>query len=117
MMRSSVDDTNGPLLSRTVNELISDIGNEFRRHKSLADRAISTLNDEAFFRQPAEQVNSVAIVAKHLGGNLLSRWTDFLTTDGDKPSRNRDGEFMIVPQDSRSDLLAQWEAGWTALLG
>jgi uncharacterized damage-inducible protein DinB len=90
---------------------------EFRRHKSLADRAIGALDDDAFFRQPAAQVNSVAIVVKHLAGNLLSRWTDFLTTDGDKPSRNRDGEFVIDPQDSRSHLFSQWEAGWNALLG
>jgi uncharacterized damage-inducible protein DinB len=117
MMRSSVNDTNGPLVSRTVNEFISDIGHEFRRHKGLADRAISAQDDEAFFRQPAKQVNSVAIVVKHLAGNLLSRWTNFLTTDGDKPGRNRDGEFVIEPRDSRPQLLAQWEAGWNALLG
>src|SRR5262249_37578542 len=75
------------------------------------------LDDEGFFRQPAEQVNSVAIVAKHLAGNLLSRWTDFLTTDGDKPSRDRDGEFAIEAQDSRSHILDRWEAGWSSLLG
>jgi uncharacterized damage-inducible protein DinB len=97
--------------------LIGDIAHEFRRHKNLADRAMGALDDEGFFRQPAEQVNSVAIVVKHLAGNLLSRWTDFLTTDGDKPSRNRDGEFLIGVQDSRPQLLAQWEAGWNALLG
>jgi len=99
-----------------VKEFLSDIGHEFRRHKSLADRAMSAMDDEAFCRRPAEQVNSVAIVVKHLAGNLLSRWTDFLTTDGDKPSRNRDGEFVIEAQDSQSHLLAQWEAGWSALL-
>jgi len=99
-----------------VKELLSDIGHEFRRHKNLADRAITALDDEAFFRRPAEQVNSVAIVVKHLAGNLLSRWTDFLTTDGDKSGRNRDGEFVIEVQDSRSHLLALWEAGWKSLL-
>jgi len=97
--------------------LISDIAHEFRRHKNLADRAMSALNDEAFFRRPAEQVNSVAIVVKHLAGNLLSRWTDFLTTDGDKDTRDREGEFVIGPQDSRSQLLEQWEVGWSTLLG
>jgi uncharacterized damage-inducible protein DinB len=97
--------------------IISEITHEFRRHKILADRAMSALDDEAFFRRPAEQVNSVAIVVKHLAGNLLSRWTDFLISDGDKPGRNRDGEFLIAAQDSRAHLLAQWEAGWSALLG
>ena len=77
---------------------------------------MGALDDEGFFRQPAEQANSVAIVVKHLAGNLLSRWTDFLTSDGDKPSRNRDGEFVIGARDSRSDLRAQWEAGWKTLL-
>jgi len=99
-----------------MDKFLSDLGHEFRRHKSLADRAVSALDDEGFFHQPAEQVNSAAIVVKHLAGNLLSRWTDFLSTDGDKPSRNRDGEFVIGAQDSRANLLAQWEAGWSALL-
>jgi uncharacterized damage-inducible protein DinB len=98
-----------------MTSFLSDIGHEFRRHKSLADRATGALDDEGFFRRAAEQVNSVAIIVKHLAGNLLSRWTDFLTTDGDKPSRNRDGEFAIEAQDSRSHLFAQWEAGWNAL--
>jgi len=99
-----------------MHEYLSDMRMEFRRHKSLADRAIGALDDEAFFRRPAEQVNSAAIVVKHLAGNLLSRWTNFLTTDGDKPSRNRDGEFVIDAHNSRSQLLASWEAGWNALL-
>jgi uncharacterized damage-inducible protein DinB len=96
---------------------LTDVRREFRRHKDLADRAMSALDDEAFFHRPAEQVNSVAIIVKHLAGNLLSRWTDFLTTDGEKPSRNRDAEFVMEPQDSRSNLLAQWEAGWNAVSG
>jgi hypothetical protein len=100
-----------------MESIISEITQEFRRHKSLADRAMVVLDDEAFFRRPAEQVNSVAIIVKHLAGNLLSRWTDFLTSDGDKPGRNRDGEFLIEPQDSRAQLLAGLEAGWNALLG
>ena len=100
-----------------MQEFLSDVQMEFRRHKNLADRAISALDDEAFFRRPAEPVNSVAIIVKHLAGNLLSRWTDFLMTDGDKPNRNRDGEFVIEPQDSRPKLLAQWEAGWNATFG
>jgi len=114
-MRSSAVNHTNVRCELSVKEFLSDIAHEFRRHKSLADRAMGALDDEAFFRRPAEQVNSVAIVVKHLAGNLLSRWTDFLTMDGDKPTRNRDGEFVIEVQDSRSQLLAQWERGWNAL--
>jgi uncharacterized damage-inducible protein DinB len=73
------------------------------------------LEDDAFSRQIGEQVNSVALIVKHLGGNLLSRWTDFLSTDGDKPSRNRDAEFVLAPEDTRSRLMERWQAGWVAL--
>jgi uncharacterized damage-inducible protein DinB len=96
---------------------IADIHHEFQRHKSLAEGAMTQVDDEAFFRRPGEAVNSIAIIVKHLGGNLLSRWTDFLTTDGEKQSRNRNGEFVVEPQDSRAALMQQWEAGWAAVLG
>jgi hypothetical protein len=59
----------------------------------------------------------VAIIVKHLAGNLKSRWTDFLTSDGDKPWRDRDGEFLIGPDDTRARLVAAWEEGWAALSG
>jgi len=98
-----------------MNSFIYDLEHEFRRHKVLADRAMAELDDEAFFRRPGEAVNSVALIVKHLGGNLLSRWTDFLATDGDKPTRNRDAEFTIEPSDTRSGLIERWEAGWNAL--
>jgi len=75
---------------------------EFRRHKELSDRAIARLSDEAFFHRPSEAVNSVALVVKHLAGNLRSRWTDFLTADGEKPWRNRDEEFAITAADTRA---------------
>src|SRR6185295_506827 len=90
---------------------------EFRRHKDLADRAIRELDDDQFFRQPAPQVNSVAIIVKHLAGNLRSRWTDFLVSDGEKPDRRRDGEFVLTPDDTRPNLMAAWEHGWQAVLG
>ena len=73
------------------------------------------LTDEEFFQRPAPQINSVAIIVKHLAGNLRSRWTDFLTTDGEKPTRNRDDEFAITPADTRASLLAAWEEGWKAV--
>jgi uncharacterized damage-inducible protein DinB len=91
-----------------------DALHEFRRHKALADKAMAALSDEEFFHRPAPQVNSAAIIVKHLAGNLLSRWTDFLTTDGEKPTRDRDGEFILTPHDSRQDLLAAWDRGWQA---
>jgi hypothetical protein len=95
--------------------LLRDLEFEFRRHKSLADRAMAQLNDEDFFRRPGEAVNPMALIVKHLGGNLLSRWTDFLTSDGEKATRNRDGEFVVGKNDTRANLLAAWEAGWGAL--
>lgn len=98
-----------------MDALISDLRLEFQRHKDLADRAMAQLDDEAFFRRPSDVVNSVALIVKHLGGNLLSRWTDFLTTDGEKPSRNRDSEFLIEAGDTRAGLMAKWEAGWKAV--
>ena len=100
-----------------MSNLIADIRFEFQRHKELAERAMGSLDDETFFRRPGEVVNPIALIVKHLAGNLQSRWSDFLTSDGDKPTRNRDQEFVITPQDTRANLMAQWEAGWSTLLG
>jgi uncharacterized damage-inducible protein DinB len=82
----------------------------------LAEKAMGALADEAFFRRPAENVNSVALIVKHLGGNLRSRWTDFLASDGEKSWRDRDREFVIEEADTREALMAAWEAGWKAVL-
>jgi hypothetical protein len=73
------------------------------------------LDDQEFFRRPAEHVNPVALIVKHLAGNLASRWTDFLTSDGEKANRNRDGEFLLSEHDTRANLLADWERGWQVL--
>ena len=94
---------------------IADAAHEFRRHKHLVDRGSNSLSDEQFFRRPGPQVNSIALIVKHLAGNLLSRWTEFLTSDGEKPTRNRDSEFALTPDDTRESLLAAWELGWSAL--
>jgi hypothetical protein len=88
---------------------------EFRRTKALADGAMSQVSSAQFFAAPSATDNSIAVVAKHVGGNLLSRWTEFLTSDGEKPGRNRDAEFKLTPADSRETLVRQWEAGWAAL--
>lgn len=95
---------------------IEDITLSFRKQKELAEKAFSQVeSDEDFFKKPGDHSNRIALIIKHLAGNLTSRWTDFLTTDGDKPWRDRDAEFVISLEDSRANLLATWEAGWTAL--
>ena len=99
-----------------MSDFLADLLGEFRRHKSLADRAMVQLSDQEFLQRPATHVNPVALIVKHLAGNLVSRWTDFLSTDGEKPSRDRDGEFLLTDQDTRADLLAAWERGWKTLL-
>lgn len=88
---------------------------EFRRYKSLADRAFGQVNDDEFFALLDPEANSIAILVKHLAGNMRSRWTDFLTSDGEKPDRLRDEEFIIRPADTRPALMARWEANWQLL--
>ena len=84
----------------------------FRAYKKLAERALDQLQDEEYFITLDEESNSIAVTMKHLAGNMLSRWTDFLTTDGEKPERNRDMEFVIEPQISKADVMNYWEKGW-----
>lgn len=88
---------------------------EFQRLQPLAERAAAQLSDEQFFAAPAPTDNSVGGIMKHVGGNLLSRWTDFLTSDGEKPNRDRDTEFVITPADTRAALMQSWTEGWAAL--
>jgi len=94
---------------------LEDILFSFRKHKELAEKAFRQVADENLFKKPGEHSNSIAVIIKHVAGNLASRWTDFLTTDGDKPWRDRDAEFVIGPEDTRARLLTAWEAGWSAL--
>ncbi len=96
-------------------DLLSDIRHELQRHKNLADKAIAQMGDHEYFLLPAPQVNSVAIIVKHIAGNLHSRFIDFLTTDGEKPSRDRDGEFKLTAADTREHLHQTWERGWQTL--
>jgi hypothetical protein len=88
---------------------------EFERMKQLADRAIAQLPADRFFAAPVEGDNSIAVIVKHVSGNLLSRWTDFLVSDGEKLGRRRDDEFAILPRETREGLLDRWEQGWAAL--
>lgn len=87
-----------------------------RALKAQADGAIAQLPDDALGRRPDPESNSVAVIVRHVGGNMRSRWTDFLTADGEKPDRDRDGEFEDTPASSRAALLAEWEAGWRCCL-
>jgi hypothetical protein len=83
----------------------------FRYYKKLAERAMEHVTDEQLFAQLDDEANSIAIIVKHMTGNMRSRWTDLLTTDGEKPNRNRDSEF-ISPPATRQALLEDWEKGW-----
>jgi hypothetical protein len=89
----------------------------FRSHKGWADKAIAQLSDEKLHVALDPNTNSIAVIMKHVAGNLLSRWTDFLTTDGEKPWRNRDDEFVdTFTTRARDELIACWESGWQRLL-
>ena len=87
---------------------------QFEYYKMLGDKTFAQLSDSQLFEQLNEESNSIAIIVKHLWGNMLSRWSDFLTTDGEKASRNRDAEFENDIA-SRADLLAKWEEAWSIL--
>ena len=84
----------------------------FRKYKKLAEDAMAQLDDEQFFAQIDAEANSVAVIVKHLAGNMRSRWSNFLTTDGEKPDRDRDAEFRIEAGTTRAEVLGWWEAGW-----
>lgn len=86
----------------------------FRSYKKLAERAMEQVSDEEFFRNIDAESNSIAVIVKHIGGNLRSRWTDFLTADGEKSDRNRDEEF-VSESDTRESLTEVWETGWSAV--
>jgi hypothetical protein len=88
---------------------------QFLYYKQLGDKAMAQLADEMLFSQPDPESNSIAMIVKHLWGNMLSRWTDFLTTDGEKEWRNRDAEFENDFRD-KDELLAKWNEGWHCLL-
>jgi hypothetical protein len=84
----------------------------FRQYKKLAEGAMAQVSDEELAVVLDAEMNSIALVVKHMAGNMRSRWTDFLTTDGEKPDRNRDTEF-VEPPETRESLMAVWEEGWS----
>ncbi len=95
-------------------EFLAAISNTFEANKRLADRAIEQTPDEKLHAPLDANTNSIAVIMQHVAGNLLSRWTDFLTTDGEKTWRNRDAEF-VEGSTSRAQLLERWEQGWECL--
>src|SRR6266699_6674895 len=90
---------------------IKDSIGVFQYYKKLAERAIAQCPDAGLFTTPDAESNSIAVIVKHMAGNMRSRWTDFLTSDGEKPDRNRDSEFESPPT-TRAELLEMWERGW-----
>src|SRR5205814_5893547 len=86
----------------------------FRYYKTLAERAMAQCTDAQLFESIDKEMNSIAVIVKHMAGNMRSRWTDFLISDGEKPDRNRDTEFEEPPA-TREALLALWEQGWQCL--
>lgn len=97
------------------NTYLESATQQFKYYKMLGDKTFAQMNDEQLFWSHNEQSNSIAIIVKHLHGNMLSRWTDFLTTDGEKEWRNRDDEFENNVK-SKEQLLSKWNEGWQCLL-
>jgi Protein of unknown function (DUF1572) len=112
-------------LDRFINGGIMDFASEYldgvrkvaRIYKKMGDDAMAQVDDARFAAALGDEENSIALVAKHMGGNLRSRWTDFLTTDGEKPDRDRDSEFELGDADGRAAVLEGWERGWAVFLG
>ncbi len=97
---------------RVRGEYLADCAETFRKYKQMADSVLARVTDEQFFAALDAESNSLAVIVKHMAGNLRSRWSDLLTSDGEKPDRDCDGEFEIAAGDSRAALLDAWEAGW-----
>lgn len=95
---------------------IQDATSLFLYYKKLGEGAMAQLSDEQLFFALDAEMNSIAIIVKHMSGNMRSRWTDFLTSDGEKADRNRDGEFEDAPQ-SREEMIKLWNDGWQIVLG
>jgi hypothetical protein len=99
----------------TGSEYLRDLTQRFADQKALADRAIAQVGDDALWAVLDPESNSIGVLMRHLAGNMRSRWRDFLTTDGEKPDRQRDREFEPPADRSRAALLADWESGWALL--
>src|SRR5215813_2855528 len=96
---------------------LDEVRRAMRGHKRMAESAIAQLRDDELFRTLDAEANSVAVLMKHIAGNARSRFTDFLTSDGEKPDRFRDREFEMNERIPRDELMRMWEAGWEIVLG
>jgi hypothetical protein len=98
-------------------EELREIITRFRKLKSQADGALAQVHDDELFVALDEESNSAAVIMKHIAGNMRSRWTDFLASDGEKPDRQRDLEFEILGNEDKDEIFRQWERGWQCLFG
>lgn len=103
------------MASDVATHYLEEARRQLRGHKRMAEGAMSQLGDEEFFVTLDPEANSVAILVKHLAGNMRSRFTDFLTADGEKPDRFRDREFELSPATTRADVMQWWEQGWSSV--
>src|SRR6266496_4788556 len=105
------------MASEVSKHYLEEARRQMRGQKRMGEGAMAQLRDEEFFVTLDPEANSIAILVKHLAGNMRSRFTDFLTTDGEKPDRFRDREFEVIGATTRSDVMRWWEEGWTIVLG
>ncbi|MGH7630488.1 MAG: DUF1572 family protein [Gemmatimonadales bacterium] len=100
-------------MSRDVGEAyLAEALRVFRQYKELGERAMAQLEPAGLFQTLDEESNGIAVIVKHMGGNMRSRWTDFLTTDGEKPGRDRDSEFELTASTTGADVRRWWDQGW-----
>ena len=104
-----------PGATSLATDYLTDVKARFESIRTQAERAAAQVDDAAFLSPLGEEENSIALIMKHMSGNLRSRFTNFLTSDGEKPDRNRDGEFEQAKADSRETILARWSDGWRIL--
>jgi hypothetical protein len=106
---------------KTMTELaqhyLDEVRRQLRGHKRMAETAMAQLEDKDFFTAIDPEANSIAIIVKHIAGNARSRFSDFLTSDGEKPERFRDREFELGDDTSRADVMRWWEEGWSVVFG
>jgi len=103
-------------MSDAAAHYLDEARRQLRGHKRMGEGAMNQLRDEDFFVALDPESNSVAVIVKHIAGNMRSRFTDFLTSDGEKPDRFRDREFEISPATTRQEVMTWWEQGWTCVL-
>jgi uncharacterized protein DUF1572 len=113
---ASIPPDNDSMALEFTTSYLKDSVEVLHYYKKLAERAIAQVPDDALLAAPDAESNSIAVIVKHLAGNMRSRFTDFLTSDGEKPDRRRDTEFETPPK-TRAELLAMWESGWQIVFG